>query len=220
MALGLCLLLGTAVFAVAGAAAGDGEPVAKPPPFDGAMSFPAIGGPAGPEQFSWTVELSGDQELIQVDSRHLRVVDTESGHAMMAIEATPAHDAEGATVPTTIALVEADVFTLTVHHRAGNPAAAGAPFDYPITSGAGWEGGFHTRHATLPPGEGQEPAPKCVTPRLTGNSLARARERLAKRGCTLGAVRGKRGKGTRVVKQFRAPGTVLKAGARVAVKLG
>ena len=215
----LCLpaLAVLAALGVASAAAADEEPVAKPPPYEGAMSFPLILGLGGPEDYSWTVRLGPDQELIQVDERRA-AVKYDDGVTAFHIEAAAAHDSEGTTVPTTLAVSEGDVITLTVHHRAGNPAVGGTPFHYPVTSGVGWEGGFHTSMGTWSI-ETQEPAPKCVTPRLTGNSLALARERLAKRGCTLGAIRGKR-KGLKVVKQFRDPGTVLAAGSRVAVKLG
>ncbi len=216
----LLALVALAVFGVAGAGAED-DPEATPPPFDGALTFPAIQWPEGAEAYSWTVQLEPLEELVQVDERHAEVR-YDDDLVVLQIEAPAAHDAEGASVPTTIAVSEGDVVTLTVHHRAGNPAAGGAPFHYPVVHGVGWEGGLRTYSIPTPPNEPEEPiaAPKCVVPRLTGSSLASVRERLAKRGCKLGAIRGKRGKGTKVVKQFRDPGAVLGAGARVAVKLG
>ena len=64
-----------------------------------------------------------------------------------------AHDAVGKSVPTTLEVSPPNVVTLTVHHRAGNPAAGGAPFTYPIFEGSGWEGGFSTFEVTVPPSE-------------------------------------------------------------------
>jgi len=218
LALALCVVLGASVFGAGGAAA-DEEPEPKPPLYQGGMSFHAIQGPEGPEQFSWTVRLDTGQNLVQVDERHAEVRFDED-HVAVGIEAVAAHDAEGTSVPTTLAVSEGDVITLTVHHRAGNPLAGGAPFDYPVVAGVGWEGGFHTYQVQMPPRETPQPAPTCVVPKLTGRSLGGSRARLANAGCKLGAVRGKRGKGAKVVKQCKPPGTVLGAGARVAVKLG
>src|SRR4051794_21113393 len=91
------------------------------PLFDGAMSFPWIQGPEGPEEYSWEVKLDKEEELKVIDERHLGVF-WEDGEQAMTITATAAHDAVGTTVPTTLALVPPNVITLTVHHRDGNPA--------------------------------------------------------------------------------------------------
>jgi len=115
---------------------------------DGGMVFPEIQGPEGPEDYCWEVEMSHDQELVWIDDRHAAVYYNDSTLAF-SIEAPPAHDVEGTTVPTTIAVSQGNLITLTVHHRAGNPAAGGAPFDYPIIEGTGWEGGFHTTEIQL-----------------------------------------------------------------------
>lgn len=193
-----------------------------PPPFEGGMSFPAIRDPAGPEEFSWRLTLGAEQEAVQVDGRRIEVVYSDGDHVALAIEAPAAHDVEGVSVPTTIALSGADVVVLTVHHRAGNPLAAGAPFSYPVVAGVGWEGGFSTHPIQMPPAlqPPATPVPTCVVPKLAGRTLAGSRARLARAGCALGAVRGQRGVGVRVVKQFRARGSSLPAGARVAIKLG
>lgn len=220
LALGICVLVGACVLGVAGAAAEEDEPAPIPPTYSGDMSFHEIEGPEGPEEFSWTVQMDSEQHLVQVDERHAEVRYDDEEHVAVHIEAVAANDAEGASVPTTLAVSEGDVITLTVHHRAGNPAAGGAPFRHPVTAGLGWEGGFHTYYVVMPRGEVAEPAPTCVVPKLTGRSLAGSRARLTNAGCKLGAVRGKRGKGTKVVKQFRVPGTVLGAGAKVAIKFG
>jgi hypothetical protein len=113
---------------------------------------------------------------------------------------------------------------MIVHHRAGNPAAGGAPFVYPI-QGSAQTGGFFTgavEVADPTPTSGTEPAP-CLVPSLHGLSLKAAKARLRAAECHLGAVRlaaratARTGK---VVKQFRAAGTQLPAGSRVSVKLG
>lgn len=217
----LLALWALAAFGAGGAGAEDDEPVAKPPPYGGGMGFPNIQGPDGSESYAWTVQLDDEQELLQVDDRTARVY-FEDGHPAFTIVATAAHDAIGTSVPTTLAVSDGDVITLTVHHRAGNPIRGGQPFHYPIIAGVGWKGGFHTYLIEMPPGErpGPETTPKCVVPRLTGDSLGLARERLGYRGCNLGSVRGKRARGARVVKQFRRAGAELPAGAKVAVKLG
>lgn len=213
----ICLLALTALSVGSAAAEGD-ELVAKPPPYNGAMAFPSIWASGGSEQYFWEVQLETEQELVQIDERHAEVLH-ESGHRAFLITAEQAHDATGAEVPTSFEVVAPNLIALTVHHRDGNPAAAGAPFQYPVIAGSPYTVGFSTVTIIMPSGEPAPPVGQCVTPRLTGNSLALARERLSMRGCTLGAVRGKR-KGVKIVKQFRDPGTVLAAGARVAVKLG
>ena len=157
------------------------------------------------------------------------------------ITANEAHDADGATVPTTLELTGREVVTLTVHHREGNPAAAWAPFAYPIIGGPGWPGGFRTIVVPLenpfaiaeaerkiieanPPAP-TEPLPviTCKVPTLRGYSLRGAKNRLRAAHCGIGAVRlaagATAGKG-KVVKQFHPAGTELAAGAPVAVKLG
>lgn len=199
------------------------------PPFDGLMTFPMINGPEGPEDYCWEVQLYEGQELRQIDDRNAAVY-YESGPQAFGIEANEAHDAEGATVPTTLAVTAPNLITLTVHHRAGNPAAGGAPFDYPISDGPGWEGGFQTVVIQGPPDESElkpkfsppvaeEPAPQCDVPALQGRTLKAARRALEHADCRLGPVRGKRSRGARVVKQYRRYGAVLPAGTEVGVKL-
>jgi hypothetical protein len=191
------------------------------PPYDGVMAFPRIDGPAAPENYSWEVQLSEDEELVQIDDQLAEVVDSESGLHEMAISAMPAHDADGASVPTTIAVSEGNIVTLTVHHRAGNPAAGGASFVYPVGAGVGWEGGFHTYYVTLPPGD-PLPAPpaRCVVPKIIGRSLKAARRALRAGDCTLGIVWGKRSKSARIVRQKPKLGTSFAPGTEVGVKLG
>lgn len=193
------------------------------PPFDGGMGFPAILGPEDPEEFCWEVNLSEEQELVQIDDRTVQVF-ISGGFPSFTISATKAHDAEGTTVPTTLAKTGRNLITLTVHHRAGNPAAGGAPFVYPISQGEGWEGGFQTATVTMPPPTEQEtnppispPAPTCEVPSLQGRTLKAAKRALRRAGCVLGPVRNH---GATVVKQYRPAYRVLPAGSAVGVRLG
>jgi hypothetical protein len=198
------------------------------PPYDGAMSFPAVQDPAGPEEFSWEVQLYEGQELRQIDDRRAAVYYTESEHLAFGIGARAAHDVVGTDVPTSLTVTQPNVVTLTVHHRAGNPARAGAPFDYPVNAGAGWEGGIISRPILMPPAETSAPppppvsvtAPACLVPDLGGKSLKASRRALRGSHCSLGPIRGERTKGAKVAKQYRRPGSSLPAGAVVGVKLG
>jgi hypothetical protein len=207
---------------VGGSSAAFAEPVGIPA-YDGGMTFAQIAGPAGPEEYSWEVQLHDGQQLKQIDERSAEVFEGE--HSGFGIVAEPAHDAVGSTVPTTLNVSGTNVVTLTVHHRAGNPAAGGGSFVYPITAGRGWEGGFQTQYVDIPdeprPDEsGREAIPSCVVPGLKGMSLKADRWRLRQAGCRLGAVRGRRLRGAKVVRQDVKVGTVLVAGSEVSVKLG
>lgn len=195
------------------------------PPYDGGMSFHDIQGPDGPEEFSWELSLGEEQELRQVDDRHAAVYYADGVHIAFGIEATAAHDAEGTNVPTTLVVTQPNVITLTVHHR-------GAPFLYPVTSGAGWEGGFQTVQIEGPPDEWElahppirgttEPpqptTPTCVVPDLTGRTLRASRKILHRAHCLLGLVRGERRREVRVTEQYRQVGKVLPAWTAVDVK--
>jgi hypothetical protein len=190
------------------------------PPYEG-VQFPEIHSAADPEDYCWEVQLAEEQELRQIDEQHVGVYYSEEGQLAFTIAAQPAHDVEGASVPTSIAVTGASDITVTVHHREGNPAAGGAPFDYPISEGVGWEGGFQTVPVTMPPGE-PPPAPataSCEVPNLVGTRLRAARKKLRRAHCRLGSVDGKRSRSSRVIKQFRKPGASLPAGAKVGVKL-
>ena len=209
-----------AVFASASVVAASAE---EPlPPFDGAMSFQDIQGSDGPEEFSWAVKLDDEDELRAIDDTHAGVYWVGTETLAMTITAGLAHAADGANVPTTLAVTQPNVITLTVHHRAGNPAAGGAPFDYPVIAGAGWEGGFQQTKVDMGPPTEQTPAPtvlRCAVPALSGLTLRAAIRQLRRSNCGIGAVRGERVRGARVIKQFRKAGRSLPAGARVGVKL-
>jgi hypothetical protein len=207
-----------------------------------------IRGLESPERYPLRVDLASRQELRQVSLTEVQVVYTDGTEAFV-ITAEKAHDADGARVPTTLEVTGEDEITLTVHHRAGNPAAGGGPFDYPITAGEGWEGGpFQTVIIKGPPDEAElremserermekaiieaspaaqvEPPPvvTCKVPMLRGYSLRGAKNRLRAAHCGIGAVHLANGTipgRDKVVKQFDVAGTELAAGAPVAVKLG
>ena len=211
-----------AAFAFGSALASADTP--DPPGYDGGMTFQQIRGPSDPEEFSWKVSLGEDQELVPIDDRHAVVYYEGREHTAFGIYAEPAHDAEGSTVPTTLIVSEGDIVTLVVHHRAGNPAAGGASFVYPVTAGAGWEGGFHTEYMDIPDElseEGVSPAPlECIVPRVAGQSLKAARRNLNRANCKLGNISGRRSRAVRVVKQYRHPGALLAVGTEVGVKVG
>lgn len=112
------------------------------PLYDGGMTFTAIRDVGAPETFSWQVEMSGDQTLALVDSRHAQVY-YEDGEQAFSITAITAHDAVGTSVPTWLTVAN-DTLTLHVGHR-------GASFIYPVVGGAGWEGGWQTLQIEGPP---------------------------------------------------------------------
>lgn len=83
------LALFCAVFTLLLAGAANAEPL---PPYEGAMSFRDIEGPAGPQDFSWQVSLSEDQALEQVDDQTARVYWVPGHEPAFTINATLAHD--------------------------------------------------------------------------------------------------------------------------------
>jgi PASTA domain len=201
---------------------------------EGGYYFPDITGPEAPEEYPMRLNVGSEQVARQVSDQLIVVEYIEGGITAVSINAEQAHDAVGAAVPTTVTLGEGDIVTLTVHYRAGNPAAGGAPFAYPITEGTGWEGGYRTIQVSMAEPERQvtegnpptptepPPVPTCKVPSLRGDSLRGAKNRLRAAHCGIGAVHlaagATAGKG-KVVKQFHAAGTELAAGAPVAVKL-
>lgn len=180
---------------------------------------------ADPEEYSWEVSLGEGQELELIDERHAQVYYTEGHHPAFGISATAAHDAEGSNVPTSLRVSGGNIITLTVHHRAGDPATGGAAFTYPVAGGEGWIGGFATHQVQMPSAEPSlggtvgQAAVNCIVPRLVGESLKAAREKLKKVDCKLGKVRGERSKTARVTRQSPKPGGVLTGGAKVSVRL-
>lgn len=185
------------------------------------MSFSQINGPSDPEEYSWTVDLSHDQRLEQVDEQHAEVLYNDGTRAF-SITAQPGHDATGVTVPTSLVVSKGDIVTLIVHFRAGNPAAGGAPFVYPIIEGYGWQGGLTTTVVDFynrPP----EVVSTCLVPKFDGKTLKRSKFLLTGTGCLLGKVvklRGAKAKSGRVVKQSPKPGSELPSGSVVNLTLG
>lgn len=177
--------------------------------------------------------MSPGQKLVQIDDQTAAVEYERDERVAFEIVAEPAHDAVGTSVPTTIAISEGDVVTLTVHHRAGNPAAGGAPFRYPVLDGMGWEGGFQTTIIEGPPDEQQkrhalgatqpeQASVLCHVPKLKGRSMKDAQRALQTSNCRLGKVhhRGGGGSSQFVVKQGMPAGTELLSGFRVWVTIG
>jgi hypothetical protein len=71
------------------------------------MSFPTIKGVDSPEDYCWELNLAETQELRAVDDREAEVLYTDpEHHRALSIEAEPAHAADGAEVPTTLAVVQ------------------------------------------------------------------------------------------------------------------
>lgn len=215
------------------------------PPYEGMMNFGPIQGPSDPEEFSWEVHLYEEQELVGIDDQHAAVYYTGTERTAFSITAAPARDAVGSHVPTSLSVSGGDVITLVVHHHAGNPAASGAPFVYPIVAGAGWEGGFRTE-VVIGPKDQQElkeeqeriarekqealerewerdRAPSgCLVPKLRGRSLKASKKLLEDAECLIGDVRKLRGataKSGKVAGQSPKPGTQLTPWAGVKVTL-
>lgn len=180
------------------------------PSYEGGQMFPIIHGAVDPEEYSWEVELGDEQELEQVDDQ-LAVVKSKTGAVAWSINATPAHDAEGAAVPTALAVTQPNIVTLTVHH-------VDAGFRYPISAGEGYETGFATVTVVMPPGEQPPAEPTCTVPDLGGRTLRASRKLLHRAGCKLGRVRGERNREARVVRQYRLAGKSLPAWTAVDVK--
>jgi hypothetical protein len=82
----------------------------------------------------------------------------------------------------------------------------------PASSGGGGTGG-----SGAPGGSTPAQATKCVVPALKGKTLAKAKKKLTAADCTLGKVKGKKGKSAKVTKQSPAAGKTLAPGAKVGV---
>jgi hypothetical protein len=105
------------------------------------MTFAAIRDASAPESFSWKVEMDPDQELKLVDPQTAEVHYMGTQSAAFMISATPARDAVGTSVPTSLS-VSGDTVTLMVKHKT-------ASYVYPVVGGAGWEGGVRTYEVAL-----------------------------------------------------------------------
>lgn len=121
------------------------------PPYEGGIQYPVIHTSAEPEDYTWELQLDEDQELRVIDERRAGVYYAGEEILAFTITAEPAHDATGAAVQTTIAVTGPRLVTFTVHHHAGNPAAGGALFAYPISPGEGYETGYAPGTMAFPP---------------------------------------------------------------------
>jgi hypothetical protein len=225
----VCALIVSLAVAVAPAAAEEGNSAPVRPVSEGGLSIPVITGPTSPEEYPVQYEhLTSGVHFRQVTDRLIAVEYFGLGNAGK-IEAVPAYAADGTAVATSVRLSENEkgyVVTMIVHHRAGNPAAGGAPYVYPI-QGSAQEGGSFAGAVEVKPTPAAEPtapapSPSCKVPALHGLSLKAAKARLRAAHCTLGTVRFEApttARNGKVVKQFRAAGTQLPANAHVAVKL-
>jgi sugar lactone lactonase YvrE len=122
------------------------------PIYDGDLTFQAIRDASASSEYLWDVSLSEGQYLRALDEEHAEVYN-EGGQSAFGVRVIPAHDAVGTAVPTALAVIGPHTVALRVQFKAGNPAAGGAPFVYPIVAGAGWEGGFQTFSFEIPPPE-------------------------------------------------------------------
>jgi sugar lactone lactonase YvrE len=100
------------------------------PEYNGVQTFQAIRSSTSPESYSWKVHLAEGQTLHYVNSTQAQVL-FEDGTPSFLITAEDAHDATGATVPTSLG-VNGDVLTLKVEFHSGT-------YVYPIVAGQGWE---------------------------------------------------------------------------------
>lgn len=175
----LCALVASLAVTAVTAAAEPGDSAEIRPISDGGFGFPDIRGPEAPEEYPFQYEdLSPEFRARQVSDQEIVFEHVEGGYTAWTIAAQPAHDQDGATVPTTVELSEDEVgpvVTLIVHYRAGNPAAGGAPFAFPVVGGKGWEGGFRTISVEMnnptPPVPPSTPVQYCSVPPLRGLSL-------------------------------------------------
>jgi PASTA domain len=194
-----------------------------PPPFDGMMTFGHIDDPSGPEEFSWTVELGTNQSLESIDEQNAGVYNKED-ELMFTIAAEAAHDFDGTSVPTSLAVTGPNIIALTVHHRAGNPTAGGVPFDYPITPGPSFDNTFYPGTLIVSPTYEGPPVKTevCLVPSLAGKNLGLSRNSLRRAHCRIGTVhrRSSVPHPNSVVRQGPKPGATLPPGAAVWVTLG
>jgi PASTA domain-containing protein len=219
------ILCAVAMAFLASPAAAEPPPVYAPP-----LTFPTIESSADPEDYSWLVELGPGETLTQVSP--IEAVIESAGEIKEQIFVRGAHDAINTSVPTTLAVAEGDVLTLTVHHLSGAfvyPVSPSpwilikeediTPAAIPVAEDHGTPNEYESHWAkpTMPD------TATCHVPALRGLALRAAKTRLRAAHCSIGQVHlatgATTGKG-KVVRQFRAAGTELVAGAPIAVKLG
>lgn len=114
------------------------------PKFAGLMTFQDIRNAEAPEVYSWEVDLYGSESLKLLDE-HDAAVYYEDGTEAVLITPTPAHDASGAAVSTTLTVSEGNVLSLIVHHRTMSGVR------YPVVTGAAFTVGYEQVQVTEPP---------------------------------------------------------------------
>lgn len=234
------LIAASAAVAAIGSAPAWASSAASLPLYEGSSAFPEIVDASGPETYAWEVSLARGQALRQVDERSAEVYYVESGQVAFAIEATKAHDAAGADVPTTLEASQPNVVTLVVHHLSGNPLDEGAPFAYPVAPWTPWVVIGQGQIGSAPLLESAEvveraiewespaaqlprmspPPLRCRVPSLFGRSLRASRRALRNAHCAVGRVATRKTRTARpgrVVKQTPRPGTTMAHGAGVSV---
>lgn len=152
------LIVAESVAATSANSSGSVDTVIRPV-FQGVFDYQSIRDLSAPEEYTWEVDLGKNQELVLVDSQYAAVKHKTLGLTAYAIMADPAHDAIGTTIETSLS-VTGNMITLTVPHKGGE-------YVYPVVGGVGWEGGFTTSLAVMPPPEitdeelvkGLEPGP-------------------------------------------------------------
>ena len=121
------------------------------PIYDGFLAFANIRSSEAPETYSWRVVMGKGQSLVQIDAQTAEVVYAEDGTSAAMIRAELAHDAIGKELSTSLTVQSPDVVTLTVHHKVTGVV-------YPVVGGPGFEVGYETVRAYIPPPPG-EPGP-------------------------------------------------------------
>lgn len=229
----LCAVVACLAVVVAPAAAETGG--GKLPVWVPGSSYPTIETASDPETYSWRVELEAGQTLVAVSDE--RAVIRRGSEDEGDIVAPTAHDADGELVPTSIAVSEGDVLTLTVRHHEAEYAypitlerpwliisqESTEPVQIPVAEDTGTPNPYVSNYVYPPFEPNFTPKPACEVPKLAGLGRHAAAAKLRAEHCKLGKVRLARGataaKG-KVVKQSHAAGAGLAPGAPVAIKLG
>ena len=112
--------------------------------YNGLLDFQVIRDASAEEKFSWEVSLLSGENLTALPGGSQAAVYFEGTIEMMLIEAMPAHDALGHSVPTSLSVTAPNIVTLTVKHRSGG-------YVYPVLAGPGFEVGWSRVEVIKPP---------------------------------------------------------------------
>ncbi|HET7417267.1 MAG TPA: NHL repeat-containing protein [Solirubrobacterales bacterium] len=113
---------------------GGGTDTVIRPEYNGAFMFTTIREASAPEEYAWHVHLNNGQYLLQASPSEIEVF-SKTGARAFLITATPARDATGKAVATSLAILGNSDIALTVHHKTGG-------FVYPVTAGQSYETGY------------------------------------------------------------------------------